>query len=73
MGENLAIAASALTWWNESSQCSDNTKRKEWNNNKLMVTEWILEGIKGLASGALITNGSNDNSPLTRYAINITW
>lgn len=42
MGDILAIAASALTWWSESSQCTDNTKIKEWNNNKLMVTEWIL-------------------------------
>lgn len=41
MGENVAIAASTFIWWNESSQYTDNTKRKEWNNNKLMVIEWI--------------------------------
>lgn len=42
MGKHIAITASALTWWNENSQYLDNTKRKGWNNNKLMVTEWIL-------------------------------
>lgn len=39
MGKILAIAASALTWWKESRQYTDNTKRKRWNDNKLMVAE----------------------------------
>lgn len=42
MRGNIALASGALTWWNESSQCTDNTKGRGWNNNKLMITEWIL-------------------------------